>query len=226
MSHVSYADVATAVRPTGMIARGGFHPEPDDGIDPLPDGRAVRTIVLIGNVGRAMWPVFRGQEPAGDDPLDSWTRQVLTPIADELGASFVHPSDYPYRPFQQWARRADDVFTSPIGLLIHPTHGLWHAYRGAMLFGERILDLPSVGARRSPCDSCADRPCLHTCPVGAFGDDGYDTERCAGHLRSGRRPRCLDDGCAARLACPIGRASTYGDDQMQFHMRAFARSHV
>lgn len=230
---MQYADVAEAVALTGFVARGGFLAEADDALPAAPGDAPTRCVVVIGNVGGAMWPRFRAAEQPGPDPLDRWTRSVLAPVAASLGAGFVHPSDEPYQPFQRWAQRADDVWQSPIGLLVHPDHGLWHAYRGAFLFPTELAGLPPVGGRRSPCLDCADRPCLTTCPVEAFtftdGPAGaerhYDVAACAGHLRSGADPRCLDAGCAARLACPVHPERRYGADQMRFHMAAFAGAH-
>lgn len=235
---VDYDAIVAAVERVGMIARGGFEvpgrhgdaaagaapPLPDD-LPPVPDladGRACRTVVVIGNAGGAMWPHFDRGRSDGPDPLDRWTRQVLQPIAERLDATFVHPSDEPFQPFQRWAQLADDVRPSPIGLLVHPTYGLWHAYRGALLFPGRVEGLPPTGRQSSPCLSCADRPCLTTCPVDAFTPSGYDATACAGHVRSGRDPQCLDGGCAARRACPVGVAFRYDRDQMRFHMAAFA----
>ena len=34
--------------------------------------------------------------------------------------------------------RAEAVAPSPLGILIHPDYGLWHAYRGALAFAERL----------------------------------------------------------------------------------------
>jgi hypothetical protein len=226
---VRYEDVVAAIEPTGMIARGGFVPMPSDDVPLLPDGRSVRTVVVVGNVGGAFWPRFRSDERPVHDPLDDWTRRMLLPIAERFGAEYVHPSDEPFIPMQRWAQRADDVFESPIGLLIHPDHGLWHAYRGALLFPETVDGLPPVGERTSPCASCADQPCRTGCPVDAFttvdGDVprlvGYDHERCREHVRSGREPHCLTAGCAARRACPVNADGYYDVDQMTFHMRAF-----
>ena len=218
---VRYDDVAAAIAATGMVARGGFVTSADDDLDLLRDGRDVRAVVVIGNIGGAMWPAFRGAGVAGPNPLDAWTRSVLAPIAASFDADFVHPSDEPFRPFQRWAQRADDVWPSPIGLLVHHDHGLWHAYRGAFLFGDEVTDLPAVGRHRSPCLDCADQPCLTTCPVDAFSVDSYDTDRCAAHVASGSEPACRDAGCAARLACPVGVDRRYGPDQMRFHMDAF-----
>jgi len=225
---VLYADVAAALAPTGFVARGGFVADsgsPGDAALPSAHGAPTRSVVIVGNIGRAMWPAFRSAERPGPDPLDAWTCSVLIPIATSLGAGFVHPSDQPYQPFQRWAQRADDVWSSPIGLLIHPDHGLWHAYRGAFLFPAVVDGLPPVGRRPSPCVTCDGRPCLTTCPVGAFTDGpsgpAYDVDACVGHVRSDRDPDCLGDGCAARRACPVGADGRYGPDQMRFHMRAF-----
>ena len=223
---VRYEDVAAAIAPTGMIARGGFEPVSSDDVGALPGGRPVRTVVVVGNVGGAIWQRFRADERAVRDPLDDWTRRMLEPVAERFGAGYVHPSDEPFVPIQRWAQRADDVFESPIGLLIHPDHGLWHAYRGALLFPDRVEGLPPVGERSSPCLACPDQPCRTACPVDAFATDGsglvgYDHERCRGHVRSGREPRCLTGGCAARRACPVNADGYYEADQMTFHMRAF-----
>jgi hypothetical protein len=218
---VRYDDVAAAVAATGMVARGGFRVGPDDVAPDLADGRPVRTIVVVGNVGSAMWPRFRREERAEPDPLDAWTRRTLRPIAERVGADYVHPSDEPFQPFQRWAQRADDVWSSPIGLLVHAEHGLWHAYRGAFLFAGEVTGLPAVGRASSPCLTCADRPCLSACPVDAFTVAGYDAEACADHVRSDCDPDCAHLGCAARLACPVGVELRYGPDQMAFHMRAF-----
>ena len=206
---MQYADVVAALAPTGMVARGGFHEPP------------TRTVVVIGNVGGAMWPSFRAAEQPVDDPLDSWTRSVLAPIAASLGADFVHPSDEPFRPFQRWARRAEGIAQSPIGLLIHPAYGLWHAYRGAFLFAFTLDGVPPPISDPSPCLSCADQPCLDACPVDAFTIGNYDADACRTHVRSGVQPVCIEAGCAARLACPVGTEYRYAPDQMNFHMKAF-----
>lgn len=222
---VEYSDLAAAVGEIGMVARGGF--DADAWVDPaspipaLADGRPTRTVVVVGNVGGAMWPHFRRGERREPDPLDGWTRRELGAIAARFDAGFVHPSDRPFQPFQRWAQLADDVWPSPIGLLIHGEHGLWHAYRGALLLPTPVLGLPATGATASPCATCRDQPCRSTCPVGAFTSDGYDSVACTEHVRSDEEPRCLVTGCAARRACPVNAGGHYADDQMRFHMEAF-----
>ena len=107
-----------------------------------------------------------------------------------------------------------------MGPLIHPDYGLWHAYRGALAFAE-TLDLAPRDTRPSPCDDCEDKPCLVTCPVGAFSGEGYDVAACVGHIGGARGGECLSAGCLARRACPVGVTFQYAADQMGFHMKAF-----
>ena len=216
-----YEKLAAALQPHGLIVRGGFAPSPADRQrDELPD--TARSVVLIGNAGDAMWQAFAAQRARDADPLDAWTERVVLPIAGAFAAEAVFPWSRPYRPFQQWAMRAEAVSPSPLGILIHPEHGLWHAYRAALVFRDAI-DLPPRAERASPCESCADKPCLSACPVGAFQEDAYDVSACAAFLSGPTgRATCRTDGCAARAACPVG--TPYPPAQIRFHMAAFYAS--
>jgi ferredoxin len=75
------------------------------------------------------------------------------------------------------------VFPSPIGLLVHPRWGLWHAWRGALAFPAPI-DLPPLLQAPNPCTLCP-RPCLtggrQACPVGTpYGAVQYRFHESAG----------------------------------------------
>ena len=202
-----------------MIIRGGFHPE---GHDDTPDH--ARTILLIGNAGDEFWRAFAMYEHAGSNALDTWTREKLTPIAAKHGAQAIFPFDGPpYSPFQQWAVRADNVFPSPIGPLIHPIYGLWHAYRAAFVFPEE-LELPAKSNAASPCNACIDQPCLNTCPVGAFTPGNYDVPGCRMFISIPDGDDCLKTGCRARRACPVGKDYIYEPEQAEFHMQSFLKT--
>jgi len=216
--HFTLEDVEAALRARGLAPRGAFHPEPPDAVAPLSDGRAVATLVLAGNVGGGLWQRFERERSAGPDPLDRWSARVLRQIADSFGAGVLLAAD-PRHPFQRWAQRAEPVHRSPLGILIHPDHGLWHAYRGALAFAEPLA-LPGRARRPSPCDACAERPCLRACPVGAFSAHGFDDAACAAHVSSPAGVDCLERGCLARRACPVGRGVRYPDAQQRFHMEA------
>jgi ferredoxin len=215
--------ISTAIGQHGLALRGGFHPTPQDGLPPLPGDRPAATVVLVGTVGGSMWPPFSMSlaDDPGPDPLDRWTGRVLDRIAARFEAMPLYPfGGPPHWPFQRWARRADAVHASPLGVLIHPDYGLWHAYRGALTF-DRRLELPPRDRGPSPCESCAGRPCLAACPVDAFGFAGYDVAACRDHIGGAVGRACLEIGCKARLACPVGREHAYEPAQAEFHMAAF-----
>lgn len=212
--------IRSALAAYGLIARGGFHPVTDDNVPGNP-----ATLVLVGNAGPDMWAAFnRARGDYGDrtDSLDAWITDVLNGVATAVGATPLFPfGGPPHLPFQRWAQRAEPVHPSPVGVLIHPDFGLWHAYRGALAFAEK-LELPPPDRRPSPCDSCADKPCLSACPVHAFDGAAYDVPACVGHITGPDSGDCMSQGCLARRACPVGRAYIYEPAQADFHMRAFA----
>jgi hypothetical protein len=210
-------EISHALAEHGLFLRGGFHP--DVGEAGLAEAG---TLLLVGNAGGAMWEAFAPSIDGARNPLDRWTRRVIEPIAEAFSARALYPFGAPHWPFQRWAARADTLYPSPLGILIHPKYGLWHAYRAGLLFAER-LPLPPRSVAPSPCETCAAKPCLSACPVGAFTGAAYDVPACAGHLASAASS-CLSVGCHARNACPIGRAWRYPEAQIRFHMAAFGRS--
>ncbi len=230
-----YRTVASALLEAGLTPRGGFLAEEADGVPAMAGGARAATVVLAGNAGGGLWRAFSADHPAGSADnerrpslLDDWSRKTLTRIAGALGGParcrplfpFGGP---PFLPFVRWAQRAEPVFPSPVGPLIHPEYGLWHAYRGALAF-PHAMELPPRPDRRSPCESCEDKPCLAGCPVGAHDGRGFDLARCVGHIGSGDGADCMAGGCLARRACPVGRAYRYAPAHARFHMVAFRRA--
>jgi hypothetical protein len=209
--------VAAVLASHGLILRGGLNLGPDE----YPPFHAA---LLVGNAGAAHWPHFetwRASQPATlADPLDRWSRGILEGLAADCGASVLMPSDRPFAPFQQWAMRAEGLKPSPLGILMHPEYGLWHAFRGALLF-DRPLELSPPGERAHPCDACPTKPCLHACPVSAHSPTGFDAGRCIGHASGPEGSACRTGGCLARNACPVGQAHRYPDHVQAFHMAAF-----
>jgi ferredoxin-like protein FixX len=188
-----------------------------------------RFVILIGNVGPDMFRRFAraggGRAVSSETAyMDEWTRAVVEPLVADLDAKAVFPFDVPHQPFLSWARRGGAGHVSPLGLNIHRAYGLWHAYRAALLFPVEF-DLPRVSAGPHPCETCLLKPCLSACPVSAFDGKSYDVEACGVHVNAGDNA-CMDGGCLARLACPIGVQYQYAKPQAQFHMKAFANARM
>ena len=208
--------VLTAIRRASFTPLGWFTPKPEDRV---PEG--ARFVILIGNAGPHMFQRFARERDPQRDSMDDWTRDVVTTLAADLGAEAAYPFDMnPPWPFLTWARRGGAGHVSPLGLNIHPAYGLWHAYRAALLFPVEF-DLPVQDAGPHPCESCPSKPCLTACPAGAFDGTRYDVPACASHIASPQGDACMNRGCLARHACPVGQAFAYSPGQAQFHMRAF-----
>ena len=234
------AAVAAALEPFGLQPRGWLSPDARSAPQ-LRNGVAAKSICLVGHGGGGFWPEFRAwhdMHPGIADPLDAWSKAVIEPVAALLGGEAVFPSEIPWHPFQQWAMTAEGLKPSPLGLLIHPEYGLWHGYRGAILFAEArieaiagaLVETPGGNLIASetgvagvhPCDVCHDKPCLSACPVDAFTVAGFAVAECRSFVKTpAGRDGCMDTGCLARDACPVGRKYRYGADQIRFHMAAF-----
>ncbi|MGV8936968.1 MAG: ferredoxin [Allorhizobium sp.] len=226
--------IKKSLHPHGLKPRGLALFGQDQAGPRLGDGRPARAVMLIGHVGGTLWPAFSAWRLAqtdggGQDPLDQWSKAILRPIAEDMEATVFFPSDPPYQPFQQWAMRAEGLKSSPLGILIHPHFGLWHGYRAALAFGE-WPDAEREGVEQPtqphihPCDVCIDKPCLTHCPVAAISLEKFDVGACRSHLLTeGGAVGCMQRGCAARNACPVGAGYAYGQDQTRFHMRALKR---
>lgn len=219
-------ELEAALRLSGLILRGGFSFAPGEAAPPGPSGAPARSVLLVGNAGATYWRHFqawRATQPRDlADPLDSWSRDVIGAVAAELGARAISPSDRPFLPFQQWAMRAEGLKPSPLGILMHPEYGLWHAYRGALLF-EVELRIPAPAAPMHLCSACAEKPCLKACPVAAYSEVGFDHAGCRTHVRGAvGSASCGAGGCLDRKACPHGAAYSYPADVQAFHMASFA----
>ncbi|MER9161242.1 MULTISPECIES: hypothetical protein [unclassified Mesorhizobium] len=220
-------DIATVLSAHGLILRGGFKCGASE--TPFADlsGAPVKSVLLVGQAGAAPWPHFLRwidkQSQTIANPLDTWSREVIGAVAEAFGARAVSPSDRPYLPFQQWAMRAEGLKPSPLGILMHPQYGLWHAYRGALLFED---ELPIQAGETAPhlCDSCVEKPCLKSCPADAYSAQGFAYQSCLTHVRGAGGSPCRSGGCLDRNACPYGTEYRYPPEVQAYHMASFARA--
>lgn len=220
----SWREINDALNAIGLQLLGGFHPAAGDNVPLLPDGGRPQALLLAGNAGGGMWDKFAASEGSSNDALDNWcSEQIELVVGGCTGAGAVYVSDGPpYWPFQAWAQRCGVAYPSPLGIMVHPRFGLWHAYRAAIVLPEPA-DLPPGTPAQSPCEDCTDKPCLNTCPVAAFTAQGYDVPACIGHVTSPQGAACRKGGCQARHACPVGVDYAYAPKQAAFHMASFIR---
>lgn len=217
--------LADALSRGGLLLRGTVHFAPGEPAPEIAAGKQARSLVLVGNGGGSFWPCFSRwleDQPDGlTDPLDNWSKQVIGAVAETFGLRAVFPSDRPWQPFQQWAMRAEGLRASPLGILMHPEYGLWHAYRGALLSD---VDLPKHGVEKGIhlCDACDWKPCLNSCPAGAIQEGGFNSAACGEHVAGPEGGSCRDKGCIARNHCPHDRYR-YSSAQQAFHLKAFLR---
>jgi len=220
-------EIETALKPSGILIRGTVDFVAGEGPLLMGGGHAT-SVVLLGSAGGSIWPAFSRwkQSYDGPDPLDTWSKEVIGPLAETLGGTPYFPSDPPWLPFQQWAMHAEGLKPSPLGILIHPQYGLWHGYRGAIGFLTAV-GTDSAGClvtrQGHACDSCETKPCLTICPVSAVGPDPVDfsVPACRSYLSTpSGQSGCMASGCLARDACPVGTEYRYPPEQLEFHMQA------
>lgn len=218
--------VAAELSRHGLIVRGGFSFALDKDAPAGLSGMPAKSVLIVGQAGDAPWPHFlrwwQSQPQDLADPLDTWSRHVIGEVASGFGARAVSPSDRPWLPFQRWAMRAEGLRASPLGILMHPEYGLWHAYRGALLFDvEMLIQAPREVIHL--CDACVGKPCLKSCPVDAYSASGFAYGACRDHVRGPSGAPCRDGGCLDRNACPYGTRYRYAPLAQAFHMAAFVR---
>ncbi|PLP60557.1 hypothetical protein CYK37_05365 [Mesorhizobium loti] len=218
-------DVANRFAAHGLILRGGFVFNDGEATPVGPGGAPAKSVVLVGQAGAAPWPHFmkwRQRQPHDlENPLDTWSREIIDGVAADFGTGAVYPSEKPYLPFQRWAMRAEGLKPSPLGILMHPEYGLWHAYRGALLFADEVL-FEELHDPIHLCSLCVGKPCLKSCPVDACSADGFAYQSCLAHVRGAKGEPCRTGGCLDRNACPYGLDYRYPAKVQAFHMASFA----
>ncbi len=185
------------------------------------------SLLLLASTGTALWTALHAAGvQSREHPIDSFVaerlRDIRALIPGPTRLLWPDPEGGTPFPVSLAGRLAGWGHRSPLGLTIHPRHGLWMGYRGAILLGQNLPEDLEPGAP-SPCMSCARRPCIPACPVGAVGGkDGLDAIACfTERLRPGA---ACGTACAARLACPVGAQSRYTDEQIAHHQTHANRS--
>lgn len=203
--------ISKACAPHGLMVSGAFHPADAD-----------QTLVLL-SPSQDFWQGFKTSPEYLDkapDPIDRWSTRVITKLGKTLNAHPRFPfGGPPYMPFLDWAKQSGRAWSSPLGMLVHDTHGMMISYRGALVFDQR-LELP-VAPDQSPCETCTDKPCLTACPVNAITQTGYQVDSCHSYLDTKAGQICMTQACRVRMACPLSVAHVREEAHNLLHMRSF-----
>lgn len=209
-------DLTPRLAALGLETLGLAPPDPD--FTPL----GTQAIALIGPMGGSVWwdTVTASPEWAdgAPDPVDRWSRRVLTALAEDIGAAALFPFvGPPWLPFQRWALESGRAWQSPVRLLVHATSGLWVSFRGALALNF----VPVLPPLPNPCAACVEKPCLSACPAGALTGAGYDVPACHAFLDTDPGRVCMTQGCRVRAACPVSARHARVPAQSAYHMSRF-----
>ncbi len=218
--------IESLVERHGLVNRGSFAVQDEDNVPPIHAQSLTRTLMLVGNAGPSLWKTFSASREYSDgksDALDRWSKRVGTNVASQLEGRALFPfGGPPYHPFIKWAKKAESLSNSRLGMLIHKKYGLWHAYRFALALPFDIE--VALGDSVDICSTCLDQPCISSCPVNAFEIElEFNAKACYTHL-SGQENTACRSGCQARLSCPYASEFRYHSDQTKFHMDAYLKN--
>ncbi len=208
------AAALTRVAAAGLNVQAVMRSERLVGVLPGLDVASWPSLLLLGSTGTALWDAMAAADWIGrPDPVDSWCAARLSELRAGIPhrGVFVFPGRAPIDVLQL-GRIAGWAHPTPLGLGIHPEHGLWVGYRGALLLDAQVPEF-GLSEAPSPCTSCADTPCVASCLGGAVEPGGLQIAACFAQ-RLADTPCRL--GCASRRACPVG-TSRYGDAQIAHH---------
>jgi hypothetical protein len=177
-------------------------------------------VVLVGNGGRALWPLFKRSPEARlrRDPLDRYTERVLSQVCLIAGpgteyALYNAKRDGQYLPLVRLAERAGFGSRGRVGVLLHPEYGPWTSIRG-VLYMTRAVPFQEP-APFDPCTGCP-APCAEACHGAAVEPDGVDI---AGCFRTRVLDRRCRSACDARSACVLGPEHAFTAEQIAHHSR-------
>lgn len=171
--------------------------------------------LVIGNT-RALWPALHvalDGVPPETNPVDAHCERVVRDALDALpvlglwlAPDRVAPNGEPL-PIQQIAQAAGLAQIGPCHLSVHAVHGPWIALRAIAAIDWRA----SLATPEPSVDVCAG--CHQPC-VPALERALTTTQR---PLSSESVRSAWPAWLAVRDACPVGRASRYGDEQLRYH---------
>lgn len=175
------------------------------------------SLVLIGHSGNLMWQRLKDQASKGNNPVDEFSLfhagLFVERYLDGCRHAVLYPGEVPI-PLQQLGALAGWHHRSPLGLGINRIYGPWFGYRVVLLVRADLpllVDPPGV----SPCEACAEKPCINACPAHALSDfESPNISVCVDYRMQDKSP--CERQCFARLACPVGAEFRYSKEQLHY----------
>lgn len=178
-------------------------------------GFPCRQLILIGHGGRKLWESVNNSGSDSENPIDDFTVQTVkrwfATCLPQNDYRIIYPGSQQVG-LQKLGRLAGWHHASPFMVGIDREWGSWYAYR-ALVAADTAFEpsLPLEGG--SPCDGCSHRVCISGCPGAALADGRFDLGKCIAYRRlAGSKCRAT---CLARIACPVGSAHRYCDEQIR-----------
>ncbi len=171
------------------------------------------SLVLLGSGGTSLWTHLDQPIKSSDNPVDTYVRQNIESCFGDIPHKILYPGPHPI-PLIALGKLAKWHRESPLGLGIHREFGLWSAYR-AVILCHGVAAADEGTDFQHPCETCTDTPCISACPAGAVSTSGFDPVACSSFRVTPQSP--CQKKCLARLACPVGQAHQYSEEQQAYH---------
>jgi hypothetical protein len=185
-----------------------------------------RQLILIGHAGKTLWQSVKASGIDSANPIDDFSvRTVGQWFAKNFAGhdfALIYPGkrlestpgntlgNTPVR-LQALGTLAGWHHASPLMIGINEPWGTWYAYRVALLATTAMPPSQPVPSA-SPCSRCANKVCISSCPAGAMEGGAFVLAKCM-RYRNAPSSRCAAS-CVARIACPVGVAHRYEDEQI------------
>lgn len=179
-----------------------------------------RQLILVGHRGRDFWTALQQRGMHGAHPMDQFVTECIAAWMDGPLHGHTWRQVFPGAQtvgLQRLGTLAGWHHASPFWVGVHQDWGSWFAYRAVVLADTDLALTPRLESP-SPCDRCADKPCISACPAGALASaqtGAWQLQTCLDYRKQARSP--CQDRCLARNACPVGAAYRYEDAQISYH---------
>ncbi|MFA6238564.1 MAG: hypothetical protein WC635_14615 [Bacteriovorax sp.] len=176
------------------------------------------TLYLFASGGRDLWNRLTHPLNESEHPIDHFSISQIKKMDPK--ARILFPHEEWNVPLQRLGRLLNISRPSPLGMDISNEYGLWFAFRGVFLSKQKFKT-EKYKLFKSPCESCADKPCISACPGSALNPAGdFKIAKCADY-RLSRDSKCAQT-CLSRMICPYKAEHQYSEEQIHYHMTRIA----